>query len=146
MATTNQTKHRQGQAKKNYSKLNKEFVEPKASIKKMEGDLKKCKVVVRSSTAKAISKDFLQGYKQSSVNGVYIPKNYNKPVPSNKLRAGFLKAKDEINDFVAEIVETMTKNYVISEIELSASFNADGKFMGFGVGGSATIKIKITPE
>lgn len=38
------------------------------------------------------------------------------------------------------------ESYSISEIELAASFGADGKFMGFSVGGATSIKIKIRPE
>lgn len=39
----------------------------------------------------------------------------------------------------------MKGEYSIREIELSASFNADGKFMGFGVGSDMAIKIRISP-
>jgi len=46
---------------------------------------------------------------------------------------------------VQEIVDTATNDYIISEIELTASFNAEGKFMGFGVGGEVSIVIKIKP-
>lgn len=47
---------------------------------------------------------------------------------------------------ISSIVGTMTEKYAISEIGLTASFNADGKFLGFGVGGAASITIKITPS
>ncbi len=85
------------------------------------------------------------GYKETE-SGILTPTNSANPIPASKLRSGFKKAKKEINAMVKEITSTMTESYVISEIELSASFSADGKFMGFGVGGAATIKITIKPE
>ena len=44
------------------------------------------------------------------------------------------------------MASTFVDSYSISEIELTASFSADGNFMGFGVGEAASIKIKIKPE
>ena len=85
------------------------------------------------------------GY-STTESGILIPDKSAPPVPASKLRSGFKNAKKEINSVIEEIVSTMTDNYVISEIELSASFSADGKFLGFGVGGAASIKIKIKPE
>ena len=149
MATVNQIKYRLEQAKKKLTRLNKVLVETKAYIEKMEGGKKKIRVVRSRATVVKTTPKYLQGYKKTAFNGIYIPNEYIKsvpPVPPGKLRAGFSKAKNEINGFVSEIMETMTTNYKISEIELSASFSADGKFLGFGVGGAATIKIKLTPE
>jgi hypothetical protein len=68
-----------------------------------------------------------------------------EPVDTSALRKGFDKAKKEINDMINEIAGIMTASYNISEIELTISFSADGKFLGFGVGGAASIKIKIAP-
>jgi len=79
-------------------------------------------------------------------DGLFVPYHLYRPVPAGKLMEGFEKAKSQIKRMTKEIVSTMKQDYIISEIELSASFNADGKFMGFGVGGAATIKIKISPE
>lgn len=79
-------------------------------------------------------------------SGILVPDDYVKIVPANKLRQGFIKAKKEIEQIVEDIITTMTDDYGITEIELNASFNADGKFMGFGVGGAASIKIKIAPR
>ena len=44
------------------------------------------------------------------------------------------------------MMEKMAEPYEITEIEFNASFSADSKFMGFGVGGAASIKIKIAPS
>lgn len=40
----------------------------------------------------------------------------------------------------------MNTSYGIKEIELAVSFDAEGKFLGFGVGGSVTMKITIAPH
>ncbi|MDH5189902.1 MAG: hypothetical protein OEW89_01480 [Gammaproteobacteria bacterium] len=109
----------------------------------------------RSATAKKVTKKTAARKKKvpkkpagysSTESGLLIPDSEATLVPASKLRSGFKKARKEIDSIVDEIVSTMTDEYVISEIELSASFSADGKFMGFGVGGAATIKIKITPD
>lgn len=108
-------------------------------VKAAEKSLPTAKVVNKKAAPKRASYTKSQG-------GVFVPQNVLTPVPSSKLRDGFLKARKEISKFVEELVETMTEEYTISEIELSASFNADGKFMGFGIGGAATITIRIAPK
>ncbi len=111
-------------------------------VSKSRSASKKC---AAKAAKKKVSKKVPAGY-QKTESGVLAPANSINPIPASKLRSGFKKAKKEINEMVEEIASTMTENYVISEIELEASFSADGKFMGFGVGGAATIKIKIKPE
>ena len=68
------------------------------------------------------------------------------PVPPNKICKGLSKAKKEISQLIEEIVSTMSDEYSISEMELSASFNAEGKFLGIGVGGATSITIRVKPE
>ena len=105
---------------------------------------KKSVAALSPSRKKKVSRKPL-GY-SSTEGGLLVPIEATIPVPASKLKTGFKKARKEIDSIIEEIVETMTNDYVISEIELSASFSADGKFMGFGVGGAATIKFKIRPE
>jgi hypothetical protein len=79
-------------------------------------------------------------------NGVLVKEaDLPKPVDASSLRKGLEKAKRDIKNMINEIADIMTAQYSISEIELSVSFNAEGKFMGFGVGGATSIKIKIAP-
>ena len=85
------------------------------------------------------------GYSQSR-GGILIPDKASTPVPVSKLKKGFASAKKEIQSIVEDIITTMADDYVISEIELAASFSADGKFLGIGVGGAATITIRISPD
>ena len=66
-------------------------------------------------------------------------------VEPSKLRKGLAKAKDEIDGLIHEIVDLSTTDYEIVEIEFAASFSADGKFLGVGVGGSATVTFRIRP-
>ena len=86
-----------------------------------------------------------QGYIETE-SGILLPKQLITPVKASKLKTGFSNAKKEIDKVLQEIVSSMKGEYKITEIELVASFSADGKFMGFGVGGAASIKIKIAPE
>jgi hypothetical protein len=94
---------------------------------------------------KKFVKKKVSGYVKSDA-GIYVPEKIASIVPPSRLRKGFAKAKEEINGIIEEIIDTMTEDYVISEIEFNASFSADGKFMGIGVGGAASIKIKVTPD
>ena len=69
----------------------------------------------------------------------------SKPVPASKLREGLAAAQDDIKQSLQEIATIMTMNFEVAEIELSMSFSAKGEFLGFGVGGAASIKVKIKP-
>lgn len=69
----------------------------------------------------------------------------SKPVPASKLSSGITAAQSEIKNTLQEIAGLMSMNFEVSEIELSLSFNAKGQFLGFGVGGAASIKVKIKP-
>ncbi|MDZ7660928.1 hypothetical protein [Thiohalophilus sp.] len=112
--------------------------------KKSDASKKRKKAASKKSAKKKIAKK-PAGYKRSS-GGVYVPDKTQTPVPVSKLRQGYSKAKDEINSIAEEIISTMTDDYFVSEIEFAASFSADGKFLGIGVGGAATVTIRIKPD
>jgi hypothetical protein len=82
-----------------------------------------------------------------TAGGILVPERFASgiPVKADKLKDGIGAANKKISELVQEIVDTATTDYTISEIELTASFNAEGKFMGFGVGGEVSIVIKIKP-
>ncbi len=87
------------------------------------------------------------GYLQST-GGLLIPAKVGEevtPVPPSKIRSGLSKAQDEIKKLM-EALSELTEGYAVSEIELAASFNADGKFLGIGVGGATTIKVRFRPD
>jgi hypothetical protein len=119
------------------SAVKKSMVKKKAARKRA--------VPTRAVAKKKVAKKKIPGYVKSG-SGLFVPPELATVVPPSKLRKGFAKAKDEINGIIDEIIDTMTEDYVISEIEINASFSADGKFMGIGVGGAASIKIKVTPD
>jgi len=78
--------------------------------------------------------------------GVVLPASADDSlVPASKLRQGLKNAKLEIQNVLGDLASMITEEYRIAEIELSASFSADGKFLGFGIGGDASIKVKIRP-
>ena len=87
------------------------------------------------------------GYLQSA-GGLLVPAAISEevtPVPPAKIRSGLSKARTEIKKLMEELSE-LTEGYTVAEIELAASFNADGKFLGIGVGGATTIKVRFRPE
>lgn len=98
-----------------------------------------------SARAKRLTTIGRQPHGFVKTKGGVLVQDHGTPVPMSKLRKGLVKAKTEIHGVLQDLVDTMTGDYAISEVELTASFNADGKFMGFGVGGDASIKIKIVP-
>lgn len=87
------------------------------------------------------------GYLQSA-GGLLVPAVISEevtPVSPAKIRSGLSKARTEIKKLMEELSE-LTEGYTVAEIELAASFNADGKFLGIGVGGATTIKVRFRPE
>ena len=83
------------------------------------------------------------GYSRQS-SGLIVPTK--GVVPAGKMAEGFTRARNEIQSFLQEVIDTATQDFEISEIEVAASFSADGKFLGFGVGGEASITIRIRPS
>lgn len=75
-----------------------------------------------------------------------LPQEQPKTVSAAALKRGLERAKVEITGVCDEISILMTSRYNIGEVELTASFNAGGEFIGFGAGGVASIKIKIIPS
>ena len=141
------SKKRAASYTKRHSQASKRKSVKKKAIKKATARRKS--VAKKVAAKKAPSKKKISrkppGY-NARPSGVLVPDENIAPVSPSKLRSGFAKAKTEIDGLIEEIISTMTDDYVISEIELAASFSADGKFMGFGVGGAATIIIRIAPE
>ena len=76
---------------------------------------------------------------------LFVPAQITEPVPANKLRAGMKEVKRQIDETLSDLIESLTGNYGIKEVKLVASFSADGRFLGFGVGGAASIEITICP-
>lgn len=106
------------------------------------------KTVAKKAAAGALAKR-PPGHRLSA-GGIYVPMSLadlpvDGVVPANKLKKGLESAQKQITSLIQEIVDAATEDYRISEIELAASFNAEGKFLGFGVGGEATIVIRIRP-
>lgn len=110
---------------------------------------KKKTTIVRCAEKSPFKDDFIQrtppGYQNH--RGVILPVDI-KPelVSTSKIKVGLKKAQDEIKGMIQNIVDTMIGDYSIKEIELMASFSADGKFLGIGVGGATSIKITIAPD
>lgn len=106
----------------------------------------KKKVAKRAPTKKAIAAP-PAGYSRNPRGTLLVPAGKAKGsiTPASKLRAGIAKAQDEIKESLQEIATLMTMDFEVAEIELAISFSADGKFLGFGVGGATSIKVKIKP-
>jgi hypothetical protein len=75
-----------------------------------------------------------------------LAQEQRKTVSAAALKRGFERAKDEIIGMCDEISALMASRYNIGKVELTVSFNAGGEFIGFGVGGAASILITIIPS
>jgi hypothetical protein len=78
-------------------------------------------------------------------SGLAVPED-GSPVPPGKLRSGIAEAHREIQRTLAQVLAAFSGDFEIAEIEITASFSAEGKFLGFGVGGAASVKLKIRPS
>ena len=76
---------------------------------------------------------------------ILVPTKTTEPVSPGKISSGIAKSKEEISKLMKELGD-LTDGYEIKEIELAVSFSADGKFLGIGVGGATTIKIRFIPD
>jgi hypothetical protein len=91
------------------------------------------------------------GYTRTPGSSVIMPVSRKREpsqpgvVPASKLQSGIAKAREQISGVLHELVDAARENYEVTEIELSASFSADGKFLGFGVGGEMSITFKVRP-
>jgi len=68
-----------------------------------------------------------------------------QPLPPYLLKKGIEAARSEIGAMLEGISSLSSGNFQIQEVEIDVSFNADGKFLGFGAGGAATIRIRVAP-
>lgn len=84
------------------------------------------------------------GY-QGTKSGLLVPETLGTVIPPSKFNKGLNSARDIIKESIDEFAKFMAHDMEISEIELSISFNANGEFLGFGIGGAASVKIKIRP-
>jgi len=115
----------------------------KAAAKKPTKKAAAKRVARKSVARKATIPRIPSGYVLKPGTKLIIPAS--SVVAPSKMKAGLMKAKDEIDGLIQEIVDIATTDYEISEIEFATSFSADGKFLGVGVGGSATVTFRIRP-
>lgn len=65
---------------------------------------------------------------------------------SNLLNSkGITDAKKKIKRMLFEFADSLGDDFDVEGIEVEASFNADGKFLGFGAGGAVNMKIRVKP-
>lgn len=134
-------------AKKTTAKKPAKKVTPDSRKKSGKGGARKKPARAKKRPAARRGKAVPLGYLQSA-GGLLIPAKMSEevmPVPPAKIRSGLSKARDEIKKLM-EALSELTEGYTVSEIELAASFNADGKFLGIGVGGATTIKVRFRPD
>lgn len=82
-------------------------------------------------------------YQRDDIKKKLAASSSTKPIPTIKIIEGLGFAQEEISKLVEQIVETFGGNANVSEISLTLGFNAKGAFLGIGVGGAASISVKI---
>lgn len=87
----------------------------------------------------------MSGYEKIGDILVPISRKSKAIVPASKLSAGLEASQAQIKKSLQNLASVFTQDFVVSEIQLSVSFSAEGKFLGFGAGGAMTVKVKIRP-
>lgn len=116
---------------------------------------KAAKVGMRKAAKKGVRKSpprFTQapnGFRRTGRAGLVVPDSLShggSTVPAGKLKRGIMNARDQIDDTLADLFDALKGDYEIAEIKINASFNAEGKFLGFGVGGAMSVEITVRPS
>lgn len=104
-------------------------------------------VAKKPAAKKAVTKPAPSGWSTNAGGLVLVEERTSSTLltPASKLRKGFSASQVEIKESIQEIATLLSLDFEVSEIELSISFSAEGKFLGFGVGGATSIKVKIRP-
>jgi ribosomal protein L18E len=137
---------------------------PKAYAKKTAAKKSVAKKVAKKATKKTAAKKVARRFSRpriyrpqvsgeeiagyiSSSSGLLVPARMEKPaiVPPNKLREGIEAAQGQIKKTLQGFAGVFTQDFEVAEIELTLSFNAEGKFLGFGGGGAMSVAVKIVP-
>jgi hypothetical protein len=117
-------------------------------VVKKSGSYSVVKKAAAKHAAKPVGKRVVPpGYCLNNGGRLLVPNQLSTSaiVRPSKLRQGLISAQEEIRKSFKEIAAFSSQDFEVAEIEVSISFNADGKFLGFGVGGAFSIKIKIKP-
>lgn len=86
---------------------------------------------------------YIPGFEPDPMMNIYVPTGTATPVPPSRLERGLKEAKHEISRLLKEFSSFLNQNEEVKEMEFTVSFSADGKFMGFGVGGAVEVKVKV---
>lgn len=89
------------------------------------------------------------GFVKTGRAGLVVPESAShtgNTVPAGKLKRGISSARDKIDETLAELVDALKGDYEIAEIKINASFSAEGKFLGFGIGGAMSVEITVRPS
>lgn len=68
-----------------------------------------------------------------------------QPVGIRKLKEGIASANRALAELMEEFGSGILGSYDIADLEVPVSFDADGRFIGFGKGGAVTFSLTITP-
>ena len=100
----------------------------------------------RKAKKKSAKSSIPAGYQKTSA-GLLAPtgSSTGTPVKPAKIESGLSKARGEIDSLIVSLGD-LTDGYSVKEIELAVSFSADGKFLGVGVGGATSIKMRFAPD
>ena len=132
--------------KKSRKKAAKKKVAKRPSTRKAPVRRKPAKAPAKKKSKKKKVSRAPSGYRKNPLGEVLIPDldSIDTVVAPSKIMGGFEQAQKEIKNLLNSMTE-FAEDYEVAEISLSVSFSADGKFLGFGVGGATSMMIKLTP-
>jgi len=119
---------------------------PPASAAKATAKKSVVKAPAKKITRKPVAGGGAEPGYQVSAGGLLVPETMGVVVTPSKFRSGLKSAQAAIQESIGEFTQFMSQDMEVFEIGLSISFNAEGKFLGFGVGGATSVTIKIRPK
>jgi hypothetical protein len=79
-------------------------------------------------------------------SGLFLPVSRQTVVPPSSAKKGFAEARKRIDEALEVLAGSLADGFEVGEIEVQVSFSADGKFLGFGVGGAFSMTLKLRPH
>jgi hypothetical protein len=116
----------------------------KASVAKKKVRAKAKKVSVAKKKERMAGGEY-DTYKYVNHGGILVQKSDLNPVPVAKLNKGLERAKRDIKKLLS-VLTVSFQDYSITQIQFSISFDAEGKFLGIGVGGSTSVTVTAEPK
>jgi hypothetical protein len=74
-----------------------------------------------------------------------MSRSYQQYIPAHRLQEGIPSAQRAVAELMESFGQSISGDYDLSSLEVSVSFDENGRFIGFGRGGVASIQLTLSP-